>query len=247
MHINKIIAGTSAVALSLSMTSVALAATASNTINLEVEVQDTLVFDCYDSAGGSGDTTVTLGTSASPGNVTAGTPAVGESVCNVTTNDDAGYYLTVVNDDTLSTGDVLSHIMPDNTNTSIADTTGGLTAWNWTGTVTSGHGSSQVSWASNITGLGFSVITIPANETTNNNLNGDWTASGSCPEATTGDTNDYAAFPDAAEAIAGVVTYQAGTTTTEMCYKVDVPSTQQSGDYSGSVTYTATTDASSLS
>jgi len=244
MQMKKIIAGTGAIALSLSMTSVAFAATGSNTINLEVEVQDTLVFECYDKDGGTGDTTVTLGTAASPGNVTAGTPAVGESVCNVTTNDDKGYYLTVVNDDTLGSGDVLTHVMPDSSNISIDDDAGGLTAWDWTNTVATGTGSTKVD-GNTYTGLGFSVTTIPASETANNALNADWNAFGSCPETDAG-SNDFAAFPDAAEAIAGVVTYQSGITTTEVCYRVDVPSTQQSGAYSGSVTYTATTDASSL-
>jgi hypothetical protein len=217
----------------------------SEEIDINVNVQATLSLDCYDKAGTTGDFDVTLGTTLNPGIVTAGTPAVGQSTCNVTTNDDKGYFLTVV-DDNGATNDVLTHTMPDNTTVSIQDTTGGLTAWVWSGSVESGTGSTKVKWdTATPTGLGFSVVTIPANETTNNNLNSDWTQTNSCPE-TSDTSNDYAAFPDAAQAITGVVTYQSSLTTTDICYKVDVPSSQPSGTYTGSVTYTATSDATSL-
>lgn len=245
----KIVAGVGAFALSLTITSFALADTQSNTINLEVNVQETLSMDCYDTAGGTGDTTVTLGTAATPGVVVAGTPAVGGSTCNVVTNDDEGYYLTLVNAMSNNNGAiaVLQHDDPNLAATTYDISPVGLTAWNWTGTVAGGSGTAQVKWdTATPTGLGFSVIDAAES----NNLNDYWTgavAGATCPE--TSDTaNDYAGIPvaGAAEAITAVEVYQSGTTTTEVCYKVDVTAVQESGDYSGTVTYTATTDASSL-
>jgi len=249
MNIKKIVAGTSAVALSLTITSFALAAQESNNIQLEVNVQETLSMDCYDTAGGTGDTTVTLGTAATPGVVVAGTPAVGGSTCNVTTNDDNGYYLTLVNAMTNNNGAtaVLQHDDPNLANTTYDISPVGLTAYDWSGTVATGSPSVRVKWdTANPTGLGFSVISVDES----NHMNDFWTgavAGATCPE-TSDTTNDYAGIPTAAgaEAIAAVEAYTAATTTTNVCYKVDVTAVQESGDYSGTVTYTATTDASTL-
>lgn len=245
----KIVAGTAAVALSVTITSFAIAAEQSQNINLEVNVQETLSMDCYDTAGGTGDTTVTLGTVATPGVVVAGTPAVGGSTCNVVTNDDNGYYLTLVNAMGNNNGAtaVLQHDDPNLANTTYDISDVDLSTWDWDGTV--GGGSVTAGndvWVAGYTGLGFAVQDIPAGETTNNNLNTVSAETGSCGEGI--DTNLFSAIPanGAAEAVSGVVTYQSGITTTNICYKVDVTAVQESGDYSGTVTYTATTDASTL-
>ena len=85
-------------------------------------------------------------------------------------------------------------------------------------------------------------------DSANNPINTQWTTSasgGTCPQGTDADTNIYAAMPDSAEAISAVVNYSATSTITDVCYKVDVTPSQPSGTYTGSVTYTATSDASS--
>jgi len=203
-------------------------------IDINVEVQETLSLDCYDKEGTSGDHDVTLGTS---GIVTAGTPVTGESTCNVTTNDDQGYYLTVINSSTNgSTGNVLEHQDPNTPATwySIDD----ITAWDDT---TIGGQTGLTSWTNGTTtGLGFSVISFPEASLTNNDFENTW-VDGTCGEA----SNQYAGIPDTAQAISAVTSYQETSTSTDICYKVDVPPSQQSGVYAGQVTYTATTDASS--
>lgn len=235
----KIVAATSAVALSLSMTSVAFAAGESDQINLQVEVLDTLTMDCFDLAGGVGDTDVVLGTNTNPGAgfVVAGVPAIGSSRCNVITNDDSGYYLTLENSSSQAggTGSVLSHVDPHTSVVyNIADQAAAVTA--------------PASWSG--TGLGFSVINFPDTTRGNNTLGTTWGASNPstpCLAGDAGGTDDavYAGVPASAATIAAVPEYAAATTTTDVCYKVDVPSTQQSGIYTGQVTFTATSDASS--
>ena len=94
-------------------------------------------------------------------------------------------------------------------------------------------------------GLGFSVVTFPDTNTTNNTIDDIWTNTNQCPEGNNPDTNTYAGIPDTAETISAVTQYESLSTTTNICYKVDVPASQASGQYTGSVTYTATSDASS--
>ena len=200
-------------------------------ININTEVQDTLTLDCFDTASGTGDHTVTLGTVADPGKVTAGTPATGQSTCTVTTNDDQGYYLTII-DDNAAANTVLTHTDPNTAAIyEIADLSQFPATTTWSAPTTKG--------------LGFSVINFPDEDLTNNTLDGTWTETGTCPEGSVADTNTYAGIPDTAETIAAVTQYESLSTTTNICYKVDVPSSQASGQYTGSVTYTATSDASS--
>jgi surface protein len=201
-------------------------------INIFTEVQDTLSLDCYDSTTGSGDHDVLLGTTANPGLVTAGTPAVGQSTCDVTTNDDQGYYLTIV-DDNGASHTVLTHDDPNTATTyEINDLTHYPTTQTWNAPTTKG--------------LGFSVIQFPDTNLTNNSFNGTWTTTGNlCEEGTSSDDADYAGIPNTAQTISAVTQYEANQTSTDICYKVDVPASQPSGIYQGSVTYTATSDASS--
>lgn len=273
MQMKKIVAGTSAIALSLSMTSFALAATDNQSINLEVEVVDTLSMDCYDYGQSTGDTTVTLSDSTTgTGLVTAGVPSVGASTCDVTTNDDQGYYLTIERttedvtwgdgDGNVETGEngdgqyagataVLIHedVNIDDTWYQIPD----LTAYSYTALTPAG-----TTWTTGTDiGLGFSVVNSPDNEDgtdmDNNDLQGVWVegtiGTDACLDGTADptDANDtavYAGVPASAETISAVPEYEASSTTTNVCYKVDVASTQQSGEYAGQVTFTATSDAS---
>ena len=200
-------------------------------ININTEVKDTLTLDCYDTAGSTGDYDVSIGTATDPGKVTAGTPATGQSTCIVTTNDDQGYYLTIIDDNAVASA-VLTHDDPNTATTyEISDLTQFPTTQNWSAPTTKG--------------LGFSVINFPDTNLTNNTLDGIWTETGTCPEGAAADTNDYAGVPDTQQTIAAVTQYEANQTTTNICYKVDVPASQASGQYEGSVTYTATSDASS--
>ena len=200
-------------------------------IDINVEVQDTLTLDCYDTQGTTGDYTVTLGTTTDPGKVTPGSPAVGQSTCTVTTNDDQGYYLTLIDDNT-ATNTVLTHTDPHTGSIyEIQDLTQFPATTAWTTPTTKG--------------LGFSVVTFPDTQTTNNTIDDIWTNTSQCPEGNNPDTNTYAGIPDTAETISAVTQYESLSTTTNICYKVDVPASQASGQYTGSVTYTATSDASS--
>ena len=200
-------------------------------IDINVEVQDTLTLDCYDTQGTTGDYTVTLGTTTDPGKVTPGSPATGQSTCTVTTNDDQGYYLTLI-DDNAATNTVLTHTDPHTGSIyEIQDLTQFPATTTWTTPITKG--------------LGFSVVTFPDTQTDNNILDETWTNTSLCPEGNNPDTNTYAGIPDTAETISAVTQYESLSTTTNICYKVDVPASQASGQYTGSVTYTATSDASS--
>jgi hypothetical protein len=256
MQMKRIIAGTSAIALSLSMTSFALAAEDNQSINLEVEVVDTLSMDCYDSNGaGVGDTTVTLGNSTTgAGLVTAGTPSIGASECVVTTNDDQGYYLTIErttqdvtwsggngNGQYAAAGSVLIHQDPNTPATwyEIPD----FTEYSYAALTAAGS-----TWSG--TGLGFSVIDFPDTSLGNNDFSGVWVEGtyndDVCVEGVGADLARYAGVPATAQAIAAVPEYSANSTTTQVCYKVDVDATQQSGEYAGQVTFTATSDASTF-
>ncbi len=186
-----------------------------------INITTVLQLDCYDKAGTSGDHDVNLGL------VIAGTPIVGESTCAVSTNDESGYYLSVVNDnpatDTLTHD---SHEIPD------------LTSWNETTKVTE-------NWTVATKGLGFSVIEFPQDPITHNVFDGVWNNTNQCPGGTGADTNEYAGIPITSQAITAVTEYVSAPTITDICYKIDVSPSQPSGVYIGSVTYTATSDASS--
>ncbi|HOW60902.1 MAG TPA: hypothetical protein P5548_04360 [Candidatus Moranbacteria bacterium] len=82
------------------------------------------------------------------------------------------------------------------------------------------------------TGLGFSVYASTATK------DAKWGSASTC---TTGAANNYAGFPGTSAIIMDHDSYSATATTTDICYKLDVPSTQESGAYAGQVTYTATT------
>jgi len=146
------------------------------------------------------------------GTLTPGTPVSASSVCTVTTNAEGGYDLAVKRDDSDTTMDHNSDATANITD---------KTAWNRTtpnGAAYSG------------TGLGFSVFASTATKNTT------WWGTGTtCHDA----ANLYAGFPTAYTNIMEHSSYSSSSTTTSICYRVDVPSTQKSGSYSGSITYQA--------
>jgi hypothetical protein len=79
--------------------------------------------------------------------------------------------------------------------------------------------------------LGFSVYDSDATK------NATWWGAGSsCHDA----LNEYAGFPAVDTNIMEHTAYSGTATDTSICYRVDTPATQRSGDYTGIVTYTAT-------
>ena len=200
-------------------------------ISINTKVQETLSMDCYDPS--DSNTTVQLGTTTTPGQVTAGTPAVGTSRCDVTTNADQGYYLTLT--DNNATHPTLTHNDPHTATvyeitdlTPYTEATPNIQNWN----------------APTTKGLGFSVISFPETNTSHNTFDGLWEETDQCPEGTNADTNNYAGIPQSPQTITAVTSYQSTQTTTDICYKVDVPPSQPSGQYTGTITFTATSDAS---
>ncbi len=146
------------------------------------------------------------------GTLTPGTPVTGSTTVTVTTNANGGYDLKVKRDDADTTMDHTS--LPS---FNITD----KTAWDGS--------SSSATWSG--TGLGFSVYSSTATKNTT------WWGSGSaCDDS----NNKYAGFPSSYVTIMDHDSYSASSTTTSVCYKVDVPSTQRSGVYDGTITYQAT-------
>lgn len=148
------------------------------------------------------------------GNLTPGTPVTGSSVCTATTNANGGYMLAVKRDDADTTMDKVS-----DATVNITD----QTAWNKTTP-------NAVSWTG--TGLAFTVFASDATKNTT------WWGTGT---TVTDSANLYAGFPAAYTNIMEHGTYSATSTTTSIGYKLDVPSTQKSGAYDGTITYQATT------
>ncbi len=147
------------------------------------------------------------------GNITPGIPVTASTVATVTTNANGGYDLSVRRDDADTTLDKIS-----DASVNIAD----KTAWDNTGN------GNAATWSG--TGLGFSVYASTATKNTT------WWGTGTgCDDA----NNKYAGFPSSYQTIMSHNAYSASSTTTSICYKLDVPSTQQSGAYDGTITYQA--------
>lgn len=166
------------------------------------------------------DSTISLGCGADVGlgTLVAGTPVLGSSTCTVTTNSEDGYDLQVKRDDGDTTMDKDGE---DATN--IDDKTG------WDPTSNSGSGNAST-WSG--TGLGFGVYASTATKDTT------WWGSGTTYDDA---SNKYAGFSSTYTTIMDHDSYSATSTTTSISYKLDVPSTQKSGAYSGSITYQVTT------
>ncbi len=78
-------------------------------------------------------------------------------------------------------------------------------------------------------GLAFSIYDAPQKESK-------WGTGNSCHDT----DNNYAAFPDSNTTITSNTQYTHDATDIGICYRINVLSTQASGTYTGSVTYTAT-------
>ncbi len=148
------------------------------------------------------------------GALTPGTPVYNSDVCTTTTNANGGYNLAVKRDDADTTMDHASDATANITDKTAWDPTGSGNAETWTGT-----------------GLGFTVYASTATKNTTW-----WGAGTACDDA----LNEYAGFPTAYANIMQHTSYSSGSTTTSICYKLDVPSTQKSGAYDGTVTFQAT-------
>ncbi|MDD5397352.1 MAG: hypothetical protein PHW24_04865 [Candidatus Moranbacteria bacterium] len=159
---------------------------------------------------------------ASISNLTAGTPQSAQATCTVTTNGQNGFNLKV-HKTTASSTATTTMVHSDNT-TWITD---GLTGYS--------AGVSSVWTAGTTKGLGFRVRSV-AGGTTNANTNTDWGADETALNA------KYAAFPVADQTIYNYASYFASASAVNIDYKLDVPTTQKSGAYTGTVQYTATTN-----
>lgn len=148
------------------------------------------------------------------GTLVAGTPVNGTTTCTTTTNAEAGYDLAVRRDDADTTLDKT---------TSASDNITDKTAW-------SSSTPNAIAWSG--TGLGFRVQETGTTAT----YNSTWWGS----EADASNTY-YAGFPTAYETIMDHDGYAASSTAVVVAYRVDVPGTQRSGAYDGSITYQATT------
>lgn len=145
--------------------------------------------------------------------LTPGTPVSASTVCTVTTNAESGYDLAVKRDDADTTMDKTTEA-----STNITD----KTAWNR---------SVPNAAAYSGTGLAFGVFASTATKNTT------WWGTGT----TCHDANSlYAGFPVSYTNIMEHASYSSSSTTTSVCYRLDVPSTQKSGAYSGTITYQAT-------
>lgn len=153
------------------------------------------------------------------GTLIPGTPNTGETVVSVTTDCVAGYDLSVTQDS-------------DMTHTDTVTTISGKTVWDQI--ANSGDGNAVAPYSG--TGLGFGVVSSTANKNTT------WWGTGTtCDDA----NQKYAGFPSTGASNNNIVehnSYSLNATDTTVCYKVDVPSTQKSGTYSNTITYTAITN-----
>jgi hypothetical protein len=157
---------------------------------------------------------LSCGADVNIGTLTPGTPVSNSTTCTTTTNAESGYDLQVKRDDADTTMD-----KSDDATTNITD----KTAW------TPGTPNAA---AYSGTGLGFSVYASTATKNTTW-----WGTGSSCHDS----NNLYAGFPATYATIMDHDSYSSSSTTTSVCYRLDVPSTQKSGTYNGMITYQATT------
>lgn len=212
MQKRDIFLGLGAVAFTLAMSSAAIAAEDSNGVQLSVTVAENMTLACGNSVDIDG---------GGNGVVVAGVPVSNTTTCTVTTNDEDGYNLSV--EDDRGSDNALFHETQNGTaDGQIADKTP------WDPTANTGDGNA-VAWSGQ--GLGFGVLSSTADKDTT------WWGTGT----TCADANQrYAGLPDTSANIMEYSSYANGSTATTVCYRVDVPATQISGEYNGSVTYTAT-------
>jgi len=158
---------------------------------------------------------LTAGDTVAFGNLTPGTPIPAPdtgTIASVTTNSANGYTIAV--HDSVAGSD--SSMLHTDTATRIADYAGSIaTPTSWTGT-----------------GVGITLFT--ADQTPDSK----W-CSATC--TTYDDTdNKYAGVPQTATTAHTVTGKRDGADTSSWAFKIDVPNTQKTGAYSGTVTFTAT-------
>lgn len=160
---------------------------------------------------------INCGADVNLGSLTPGTEVTGSSTCTVTTNAAGGYELAVKRDDSDTTLDLTTDAAVNITD---------KTAWDPTASTGDGNAASYIG-----TGLAFSVYGSSASKNTT------WWGTGTtCGDA----SNLFAGFPVDYANIMEHTSYSSSSTTTNICYTLDVPSTQQSGTYNGTITYQAT-------
>lgn len=155
--------------------------------------------------------TLGCGADVNFGTLTPGVAVTGTSTCSVTTNA-VGYTLNVKRDDADTTMDLDSDATKN-----ITDKTA------WTSATPNGG-----TWSG--TGLGFRVKQTGTNSGYNSTW---WGTDDTAPNA------KYAGLPSSYDKILEYGSYSATATDTVIEYKLDVPASQPSGAYSGTVTFQA--------
>lgn len=157
-------------------------------------------------------------------NLTPGTPVQisgtpNSTTCTITTNSEDGYQLSTK----FSTVATNTLVHSDGT-TEIDDDAVGLSRWD---PAVSGN---AVTWSDGTTkGLGFCLFSGTDKSSTY------WGTGTTYNDA----LNEYAAFPVSFQNIMTYGSYRSTATSAGITYKLDVPATQKSGTYSGTVTYQA--------
>jgi len=155
---------------------------------------------------------ITAGGTVAFGNLTPGTPICYNTgtVASVTTNAANGYTIGL-SDSVAGTNSALLHT---DTTTRIADYAGTIdTPTSWTGT-----------------GLGVGLYAADTNKESK------WGTGTTVCDA----NNKYAGIPQNTTTAHTASGYKSGADTSSWSFKVDVPNTQKTGSYSGTVTFTAT-------
>lgn len=159
--------------------------------------------------------TLTTGDTVPFGNLTPGTPIPAPSsgtIATVTTNSGNGYTIGL-HDGVASTDSSMLHT---DATTRITD-------------VTAGDITTPAVWGTS-TGVG---ITLFAADTTKE---AKWGTGTTYNDA----NNKYAAVPETATTAHTAAGFKSGADTSSWAFKIDVPNTQKTGAYSGTVTFTAT-------
>lgn len=144
------------------------------------------------------------------GTLTPGNPIIATTSCNVTTNSSAGWQLSVKRDDANSTLDLDS-----NPSTDFPD----AIAWN---------GSNSTSTP----GANLSFRVYQTGTTPSGLYNSTWWGTNDA-------SSKWAGFPSVSQSIASINTYQSGQQTVVYGFRIDAPTDQPSGAYSGTITLTA--------
>lgn len=158
---------------------------------------------------------ITAGDTVAFGTIIAGTPITAPdtgTIASVTTSAANGYTLDV-SDGATDGGSALLHT---DTTTRITDVTGGNIA-------------TPALWGSK-TGLGITLYAADTNKEVK------WGTGVTYDDS----NNKYAAIPEIANTAHTVTGVVAGADTSSWAFKLDVPADQKTGDYTGTMTFTAT-------